>query len=869
MKKLTAYICLCATILLMVSCSAQSGGQTAGSQNSNTSPEAKAGPTDEEIEAEPFTINYEYSEELIKSFTENDTFESINEGGPFYTGNVIMQQPGLKRFQELKKSLVEETVKATDKVEAEAVAYANDLKVLKNKYYDYMGQALANKNKLLKQMKSMLKDALFAEVKYTANFAQYESINPASKNEAVNAFLKYGKTYLAQQNVLLLTEDTAQTTSGLMTLSEGLATGDEEMKKIAAQIESEAAAMVDALGVKLLALQQSASDLGQMLKQLNTAEYYMGQASVQYMEAELAKLQPQIDALKPAGILAADDISMVKELAKYYGDFAGEIKTQLANVDKKELIADAGGLMVGQNQLIPLALAEDEGYASKAFGAMKTMGKGAMKLGQYTWESTKATLKTARTTVGVTIDTLGAGTKSGFDVIFGAANGNSASEIAQEIGNNFKKVGQNWQEGKSGSETLKTATGYFEGAEKAGGELASGAVEKVIGKGWTSWMAGHAGNLTVNMFTSLGKGITKVANPESTTGEIVEGGLDIGLSFIGGSKIFASGSQIAKGSKQALKLFGEKGINFLGKLLNSSDIKALKGMTAELLTKTKLTPSEVNKLLSNALNIECKEALQEELKLIGKNLNDKFMKMLKGGASTVLENSTTGAKEEFKIFVEKQFENSIKGYKDALIQVLGEGYTSYIDNLIANKADDVLKETIKDYIDKGKIPGIKSAPELSVIAGKWNSGTMVINDVETTEDFRKKAEKEGCDISEIESKKGKPQSLDISLDPTSESGGNMLIKYGDSKAQKVPFTYEDGALKASLEQEGASVKMDMDVTEGENGYSTSGGMKIDYLNGGLKINASMDANKPLPVVAPATQNRAAPGVADSSASIGR
>jgi hypothetical protein len=42
--------------------------------------------------------------------------------------------------------------------------------------------------------------------------------------------------------------------------------------------------------------------------------------------------------------------------------------------------------------------------------------------------------------------------------------------------------------------------------------------------------------MTVGMFTGLGKGIYKLANKESTAGTLIEGGLDVGLSLIGGSK---------------------------------------------------------------------------------------------------------------------------------------------------------------------------------------------------------------------------------------------------------------------------------------------------------------------------------------------
>jgi len=56
---------------------------------------------------------------------------------------------------------------------------------------------------------------------------------------------------------------------------------------------------------------------------------------------------------------------------------------------------------------------------------------------------------------------------------------------------------------------------------------------------------------------------------------------------------------------------------------------------------------------------------------------------------------------------------------------------------------------------------------------------------------------EGCDYSAIEQQKGKSQTMDVNFQPTSANGGNMTIKMSDGKPQSIPFTYEDGVIKAS------------------------------------------------------------------------
>lgn len=842
MKKLSAYAMLFAALFGLTACSTQ---------------------------PQPFTLEYGYSENEIKSFTNNDSLQTIAQGGPFYVGNGTYVQPGLNQFQQAKTAFVALIMSAVDQTVTDSLAYAGDLKNLKNKYLDYLGGVLNQNQKLAKQFKNMANDIIGPEVNYTSNFALYNSIDTGSTNEVTNAFLKYQKTYLALQNVVLLTQDTTQTTAGLLTLEETLQnSSDEQMKKIAVNIENEIPGMVDALGVKLADLQQKSEGVNMMLKQINTGDYYMGLASVQYMDDTLKTLQPSIDGLTPKGSITADDVDVIKQLAKQYGDFSAQIKNELNNVDKKELVA----FTMEQNSMIPLAYAQEESYTQKALGVLKSAGQTTLAVGKFGWQATKATLKTARTAAGLTLDTLGAETKSVFDVGFGIANGNSVKEIASEVGNNFVQVGKNWEKGKSGSQILSTAKEYFDGVEKAGGQAAESTVEKHVGKGWTSWLAGHAGNITVNMFTGLGKGITKVANSESTTGEIAEGALDIGLSFIGGSKAIASGSQVAKGSKEAVKLFGEGGLNLLEHAVSNGELKNLKGITADILKNTKLTPGEVEKLISNSIEIESEKAIQRELAQISGKLDQEFGKLLKGGAVTVGENATAGTEKAFRDFVLTEFEHSLSGYKDALKAVLGEDATAYIDNLIASKVDDVIKGMVKDYIDKGSIPGIKTFPDLKDLAGKWDGGQMTITDVVASDQFKQDAKKEGCDLSGIEAMKGKTQPISgMSFAPTGDNGGNMTFKGSDGKSQTMPFTYVDGVITATYTDQGAAMTITLNATEDNGAYKVSGPMDINYKGGQLKITADMGASKPVPqappVAVPNVGNSVAPGTASPTTDI--
>jgi len=804
----------------------------------------------EDILAHPFTMDYEYSEEQIKSLTENDMFETIAQAGPLYIGEASYVQPGLKKFQDLKTAFVGEVTRTAETVETNAQNYAGELKKLKDMYIGYLGQSLEQDKKLAKQAKEITKSIIEPEATYTLNFLHFSSIGEATENEAAKALLQYQKVALSLENVQLLTLDTAQTIGGLLNLQTALqASSNDSMKSIGMQIDREVASIVDALSTKLITLQQQALDLDIMLKRINSAEYNIGLASVQEIEKEMTQLQSSLTTLSPKEGLTSEDIEFIKELADYYEDFTAQVKEQLGDVNTQELIT----LETTDNGLIPYAYADEErGYLESAYDMLSTAGQktwsGTKTLAKFGWEGTKATYNGAKQLTGVTLDTLAATTKSAGDVIYGAANGNSIRDITDEIDNNFRQIGKNYKEGKSGSAVLKQANEYFENAEKLGGDISSGAVEKTLGKGWTSWLAGHAGKITVNMFTSMGKGISRVADTQATTGEIIEGSLDIGLSFIGGSKVIVSGSQFLKGAKEGVSLFGKKGINFLGKMINNADIKTLKGLSAELLSKTKLTPAEINKLISNSLGIEMKEILGKELIETGKSLDQEFIRLLKEAGKTVTSNLTGEAKEAFEQFVKQQFTNSISGLKEAVLNVLGKSASEYFDNLIENKVSDLIKETIKNYVDKGIIPGVVTAPALEQLTGEWDAGEFTLNTVEVNEELRTQMEEEGCDIDELEKQKGKKQTMKISLSPTSESGGNMTLIMSDGKSEVIPFTYEDGTIKADLKrtEEGINMNLNMNIVEENGSFKASGPMTIDYFGGGIKAVADANVSKPVP-----------------------
>ena len=169
------------------------------------------------------------------------------------------------------------------------------------------------------------------------------------------------------------------------------------------------------------------------------------------------------------------------------------------------------------------------------------------------WKGIKTGFQDAKGAVGFGMDGVNSAVKSGFDYAIGKWEGNSDKDIRDTIVDNFSKMEKNLVSGESGAETFESAEGYFDSLEEGGGSAASTAVSTVLGEGNVSWLAGHVGKISVNMFTGFGKGLAKIASTRSSDGEVAEGFLDVGLSFIGGSKVVGKASQLVAGGKSCIQ----------------------------------------------------------------------------------------------------------------------------------------------------------------------------------------------------------------------------------------------------------------------------------------------------------------------------
>jgi len=838
MKTLSSLLSLCAIGTLLSSCGAGS---------------PPAVPSAEELALiEPFTMTYDYTEERLRALTDNDSFGTLAFGGPLYTGAQSTIQPGLAQYAQLKKEAVARLMEDVRALHEANNAYYQHLTALRSLEDTVLAGALPLQPSAARSLKTYAVSSVNVRLETDASLARVASIPIPPNPPALEAHMQYQKLTATLESASHMMEETASRMATLLTLDQILTgLGTPEALALQKTLDTEASTLVDQIAASGADLALRMEDIDLTLRHLETADVALGKASALYMRESLVPLELHMQKLAPREGFSAEDLAFTKELLALYKEEITSLTSVLEGLNSPRLLPLTA--RPTHSGLLPTANAKGESYLGQAFDVLKAAGKSSIAatgdLASKSWGAAKTAARTLAQASGATLDTLAASAQSVKDVASGIYTKQSTKQILGNIKENFVIVRDNFQAGRSGSDILRTAGDYFESFDKAVGATAEAGVEKVMGKGWSSWLAGHAGKLTADMFTSLGKGITKVANTESTTGEILEGTLDIGLSFIGGTKALAKGSQVLKGTKESLVTVGKSGMNFLERLMVKGDISSLKGMSKEILSKTKLTPGEVKILVSNSIELEVKEALEAEMKQMAKNLDQQFLDLIKKAGKTIGNNATVEAKIAYKEFVETTFEHSLKGYRDALGKVLGTSATEYIDNLVEAKTGDLLKEMVKNLADKGVILGFPTAPKLEDLAGSWKDASMTVEEVYISDEFRRSSEAEGCDFSELEAQKGKKQSLGISLEPQGEEGGTMLLRIGDDDTRRVPFTYKDGVVTAGFTERGATMSISMTMIQEGDTIKAAGPLALDYMNGGIKLGAQASMSRPAPAPA--------------------
>ena len=679
-----------------------------------------------------FTLDYPSDAQNLDVFLDGDSFDTVLQGGPYYLGvESGRQQPIIAAFRQLKGAKVAEAEKLTRGVFEQEVLLLEDVVHLQEAMIGFWEVLQADNGDLRRQGGDLASLLLADRIKLEGLIALYKGL-PGNGNEMIKARNMYRRSMLAVELAGVQTRSLANLTAvALPLVSTYEKSSDPELKDAVRQFEVSLERMEEA-GSRLNDIQSSIALLSSVLRQINTGEHYMGLASLEYARKITPAIQANLELVGSNGHASRADLDFMQENLKYQGQVFSGLEKSLRAVPASNLVSPAELDQVKLSQEFSLILsahaagnsAWERSIQALSMSAGDARKQVSSKLSDG-WQSIKTTYQDAKGAVGFGMDGVNTAVKSGFDYAIGKWEGNSDKDIRDTIVENFAKMEKNLVTGESGADVFESAEDYFNSLEDGGGDFAGTGVRTVLGEGNASWLAGHVGKITVNMFTGFGKGIAKIANTRSTDGEVAEGFLDVGLSFIGGSKAIGKASQIVAGGKSGVKPLGKKGLNFLDRVAKNADLGKLKDVSASLLSKKKLTPGEIKKLISNAAKIEADEALKQSLMAVNEAVNKEFLDLIAKAGATLKSNATAGVKQSYKEFTQEVFKDSLQGYKDALVKVLGDSFSEYVDNLVANKADDMFKVMVKEYVDRELIESGKGSPK----GRPKGKGNCVINGV--------------------------------------------------------------------------------------------------------------------------------------------
>ncbi|MEF2175545.1 MAG: hypothetical protein V3575_03670 [Candidatus Absconditabacteria bacterium] len=628
-------------------------------------------------------LKYDYptdSENAIAYFLNGDEFDTYVIGGPYYMGNNQLEGAGLDEYEKLREMKIEEAIKLTQ----ETFDINKKLTIELDKYKEnlaYIWGTLIKEDSEAKNEENLMAEFLVEyKIKEEGLVLYYESLDSESEIPAIKANIEYCKTVATVQLANIVIEDINYIMSYASVIVDKYEnSNNENIKKAIKEFDNEMNELQTSLDLtRKLQINVDAIDIA--LKQLEAAEYFIGMASISSIETKIPEIKSLIDNLTPNNQITQEDINFYKEYLQFFQNYVDGYKSTIGVLSPPELPDTA----YVPTPFFQEAEAGVESYWDSAMNSLKNGAKTVIKGGAtivdkgLTRSGVKDKYQKAKKTLGIGIGSLNAVSKSGFDMYFGRSNGLERKEIGKSIMENFKKFDDSVKKGNAGAEVYKTAGDYLAGIDEAGEALAEGAIEKVIGKGYTSKLAGVIGKSAGNLFTGFGQGIYKVANPDSSEGEIAEGILDIGLSVVGGSKTLAKGSQVLKGAGATTKQLGKNGIEYIGKLSKPG----------------------MKDLISNSLKKTISDGLEMNMKKLTSKLTDGFTNAMTAGWKQLGTKIPKTMNTSYKDFVKKTFKNTLGDYVKAVKGVIGSNPLDFIDNVVGNEADNFIKGLVKEAINE-------------------------------------------------------------------------------------------------------------------------------------------------------------------------
>ena len=679
--------------------------------------------------APPFTFDYKRTEATVDFFTSNDNFETLFAAGPFYEGAQPLPGQGTASFDQARSRKIAEIIKEADTLAQTAGRLEPQMAKVRSAYLSYLSIMQKEEPKLNRFVAETFDQVAALATQEQVAEARYKSIGGSGSNRSLDgSFLNYAKV----QNALELGALYLQDAGNILTYSSIALKAAENhpkdaVKRANTQLDKDMQSL-DGIRNDLAAALTSIKKIDYGMKQLYTAGWQFSKSANAFMALSLPDIKAKVASLTPQEALTSGQIEAIRAYLALIERWQAGMKRYTDAADKARIVfvepaqeqrwaflprrAMAAGLAdemvdnynAGVTTLTVPLKAPDPPVAP----APGTGEPGYLETG---WNGVKKVVHGVQTGIGVTVDTAGAlvqGTaRTAVQLYEGDRLKQTWWDVWQDNKKAFKEIRDNYNNSTSGSKTMKTAKEYFDYAETWAGEQ----VRDILTPGDTSsdlklipaFAGYHLTRITTGIFTGFGKGVVLVADRQADAGQYAEGGLEILFTFIGGSKVIVKGSQVKnmiKPTASGLELTWNTVDNFIEAVMSEKLRRQITKESAELLSKKLLTKEAAAKLINNSISLEFREKLLKSLANSRAQMINELKQIMATGGKALLNNMRGEGASSLESMLLTKFDKSLKGVLESIAKAVGDNPTEYLDNIIGEVVDDLIKEWVHTNVDE-------------------------------------------------------------------------------------------------------------------------------------------------------------------------
>jgi hypothetical protein len=511
-----------------------------------------------------FTLDYDLASADKGYYAQTDCLEALLTASPFYGG--VAGGPGVRtqELDSLRAAKVAEVVSLAGSLRQAVAEVEPELRKLDGAYAQMLQTGLARDPSYETYVQYTLRDLAAMKAQAEAAQAQAGKLTATNGDVLADADMQYvSVAHTLMLGGLCLKQADSVCLYASLPQGEFAQSGDPQLSEAAARME-QAMAGYDALAPKLEQVAKLMAQVDCGLQQLEAADYYVGQAGLEFMGAQLPELERQLAGAQARPGVTAEQLQQARDMLRYNKLMYQVLSEQMASEPAPQLIAQAPQPRLSgvRGLLLEAAyvLGPQPAYAAAGRGrSIHDIGSSLQSIREVAdlprdpdnptiGESIKRAFRRfssdinqaldfgkARKAWGKTLDDASVYIHKISRVGCGWYYGNTTEEITQDIEDNYKQLADLKANGREGSMTYRNAKALMEGTEKLADDAANDFITKTFGGKLAPWAVGKLAKGLASVFTGLAKGVYTVADPSSTPGELAVGFAEIALAGTAGN----------------------------------------------------------------------------------------------------------------------------------------------------------------------------------------------------------------------------------------------------------------------------------------------------------------------------------------------